>query len=156
MKSKNNPYWYKLIKLLKGKGIIETGLTIPYVMGAYEVLDQPLQNIDELIKKLVEEEIDKYPVIQKCIKIKQDVIMVEEKHICNKWDRDVKFESKSRKNKLFISTTTNLGTTIDTVASKLIGLYGNQIKDKTYSWDNEHKQWIKFSEEEVNLILSIK
>jgi hypothetical protein len=29
MESKNKPYWYKLIKLLKAKGIIGTGLTIP-------------------------------------------------------------------------------------------------------------------------------
>jgi hypothetical protein len=156
MDSRKNPYWYKLIKLLKAQKVITTGLTMPYVFGSYELLGQSFLDLNELIKHVLECDIDKYPVIQKCVEIKHDVLMVEEKQVCNKWIKEIRFESSSRKNKLFISTTTNLGSTIESICSKLNNLYGTQIKNKTYSWDNKEKQWVKFTKDEEERILSIK
>lgn len=79
--SKNaNPNWYKLIKVLKGKGTIKAGLIIPNIFGAYEILGQPFSNIEQLINHILQYPFDdKYPLIQKYSVIQQDILMVERK-----------------------------------------------------------------------------
>jgi len=155
--SKNaNPNWYKLIKFLKGKGTITTGLTIPYIFGVYEILGQPFSNIEELINHILKYPIDKYPLIQKCPVIQQDVLMVEKKEYCNKYEKAIKFENANRDNILFISPNTALGKTLDNLYSNLTALYSNPIERKHYSWDNKEKSWKKFSDEEIETILSLK
>src|SRR5690242_11037552 len=124
MESKSNPYWYKLIKLLKSKKIITTGLTIPYVFGAYEVLGAPFKDIDQLIISVRDSSTDKFPVIQKCPEILQHVIMTEAKEICNRYsDDDVRLASPSSGNILFISSNTNLGKTLEKVCWNLNANY---------------------------------
>ena len=152
-----NPYWYKLIKLLKRKGKITTGLTIPYLFGAYKLLDVPFSNLSTLISEVHNSVIDKYPIIQKCHEINQHVIMVEKKEICHKYyGKEVKLINKNENNFLFISSNTNLGKTLDKVSFNLNRLYLKPIKEDKFSWNNSSKSWIKFSDEEKELIMSIK
>ncbi|MBE0391306.1 hypothetical protein [Flavobacterium sp. PL002] len=147
-----NPYWYKLIKVLKENKTISTGLTIPYIFGAYEILGQPFSDIEELINHILENPIDKYPLIQKCHVIEQDVLMVERKEYCNKYSKAIKFENNDRNNILFISPNTDLGKTLDKLNSNLTSLYLNPIKREHYSWDNKAKEWKKFSDKEIEII----
>lgn len=152
----SNPLWYKLIKLLKSNGTIGTGLTFPYIYGAYELLGEPFESIKEILEHLLNNPIDKFPVIQKCNVIQQHVVMVEKKEICNKgYYNDVKFDNVKKDNKLFVSTNTDLGKTLDKVSSNLVAQYQNPIDRKHYSWDNKMKAWKVFTNEEIQMILSI-
>lgn len=153
----STPIWYKLIKLLKANGTIGTGLTFPFIYGAYELLDEPFADIKEILEHLLEVPIDKFPVIQKCHVIQQHVVMVEKKEVCNKgYYKDVKFDSLKKDNKLFISTNTDLGRTLEKVSSNLVGQYQNPIDRKHYSWDNKNKTWRVFNAEEIQMIISLK
>lgn len=154
--SNSNPFWYKLIKTLKANGTISTGLTIPYIYGAYEAIGEPFSNITELVDHVLLNPIDKYPLIQKCHVIQQDVLMVEKREYCNKYVKAIKFENSNRDNSLFISPNTDLGKTLDKVYSNLTALYSNPIERKHYSWNNREKTWQKFSEDEIKIIESIK
>lgn len=139
MNKNSNPNWYKLIKLLKGNGTITTGLTIPYIFGAYEILGNPFSSIEELINHVLLNPIDKYPLIQKCHVIQHDVLMMERKEYCNKYEKAVKFENANGDNALFISPNTALGKSLDNLYLNLEALYSNPIKRKHYSWDNKEK-----------------
>ena len=152
MSKNENPYWYKLIKVLKENRTITTGLTIPYIFGAYEILGQSFSNVEELIEHILENPIDKYPLIQKCHVIQQDVLMVEKKEYCNKYAKAIKFENAKRDNALFISPNTDLGKTLEKLYSNLTRLYSNPIERKHYSWDNKEKTWKKFSDKEIEVI----
>lgn len=157
MTHKANPYWYKLLKLLKQKGIINTGLTIPYIFGAYKIFNTPFANIPELLEEVINTPIDKFPVIQKCVVINQHVLMVEQKEICNKfYTKDIKLESKEKNNHLFISTNTDLGKTIERLSFNLTALYSVHIKNGNFSWNNSEKRWKPFSETEIGLLKSIQ
>lgn len=157
MTQKANPYWYKLIKLLKQKGIINTGLTIPYIFGAYRILNTPFADISEMIDEIINTPIDKFPVIQKCIVINQHVLMVEQKEICNKYyTKDIKLNNTANNNHLFVSTNTDLGKTLERLSFNLTALYNEHIKSGNFSWDNTEKKWKQFREDEIALIKSIQ
>ncbi|MGQ2981852.1 hypothetical protein [Flavobacterium sp.] len=152
-----NPLWYKLIKLLKQNGNITTGLTVPYIFGAYELHGQAFSSTEEMLNHILENPIDKYPVIQKCHVIQQHVLMVERKEICNKsYLKDIHIENSKKENKLFISTNTDLGKSFDKVSLNLSRTYLSPIERKHYSWDNKAKVWQKFSSLEIETIMSIK
>lgn len=150
------PYWYKLLKTLKANGTIGTGLTIPYIFGAYEVLGSPFSSIRELIEHILESPIDKSPLIQKCNVIHHDVIMALETEVCNKYVKAIKFENAKKNNALFVSPNTNLGTTLEKIYSSLSALYLNPIERKNYSWDETEKRWKKFDKKEIEAIQRIK
>jgi hypothetical protein len=152
-----NPYWYKLTKLLKQKGKINTGLTIPYIFGAYKLLGQPFENISGLLDELRKNPIDKYPVIQKCGTIHQHVIAVEEKKIYHKeYIKDVILRNTNNVIDLIVSSNTDIGKTDEAVYKKLTQLYKEPINQENYSWNNKEQKWKPFEKEEKDLILSIK
>ncbi|AYQ32042.1 hypothetical protein [Runella sp. SP2] len=152
-----NPIWYKLTKLLKGKRMINTGLTIPYIFGAYKLLGHPFDNIPELLDELRKHPIDKYPIIQKCGTINQHVIAVEEKKIYHKdYLKDVKLRNSNNEIDLIVSSNTDLGKTEETVYKKLTQLYNEPIGVEKFSWNNKEQKWMPFEKEEEDLILSIK
>lgn len=153
----HNPIWYKLTKLLKEEGKINTGLTIPYIFGAYKLLGQPFDNIPKLIDELRKYPIDKYPVIQKCGSIHQHVVAIEEKNIYHKgYIKDVKLRNSNNEIELIISSNTDLGKTKEVVYKKLTQLYKEPIINNNYSWNNREQKWKPFEKEEENLILSLK
>jgi hypothetical protein len=156
MPIKQNPFWYKLLKLMKKEGIIENGLTIPFIFGAYKIINRPFHNIQELLDEIHNTPIDKYPVLQKCFEIHQDVVVVEEKWQYNaKNIKEIKIKSLNSNNYLVISTNTNIGNTVEKISSSLTSLYGKAIENETFSWSNNKKEWIAFNDKEIELIKSI-
>ncbi|WP_159075841.1 hypothetical protein [Muricauda brasiliensis] len=157
MKRSQNPDWYKLTKLLKKEGLINTGLTIPYIFGAYELLGNPFEDIIDLLEEILKNRIDKYPVIQKCTAIHQHVVAVEERNQYHKsYLKDVKLLNAKNEIGLIISSNTNLGQTSELIYKNLNRLYKKPIDDKTYSWHHKKQEWRPFNKEEVRLIMSIK
>lgn len=152
-----NPIWYKLTKLLKERGQINTGLTIPYIFGAYKLLGQPLNSISNLLDELRKDPIDKYPVIQKCGTIHQHVVAVEEKKSYHKnYIKDVKLRNSNNEIDLIVSSNTSIGRTDKDVYKNLTQLYIEPIEGENYSWNNKEQKWKPFDQQEVNLILSLK
>lgn len=155
MNSKTIPYWYKLINHLKANGAITTGLTIPFIFGAYEALGCRFTTITQLIEHIYNSKTDKYPVIQKCPVIGQHVVMTEKKEICNKsYKKDIRFENPNG-NILFISTNTDLGKTLQKVCSNLTSNYVYPIERFEYSWNNMENNWKTFELDEIEMIKSI-
>lgn len=160
MTNLTNPYWYKLIKFFKTVEqpyTISTGLTIPFLFGAYKTLENPFQNIDALIKSIIESEIDKYPIIQRCHVIGKHVIMVEEKSKCNKEYKNFpRIEGENGKGVLLVSTNTNIGKTFEKVSNSLRLEYQDTIDKSEYSWSNGKGRWRKFERREEELIKTVK
>lgn len=156
MKRNQNPDWYKLTKLLKLRGEIITGLTIPYIFGAYKLLGKPFENISALLDELRKYQIDKYPVIQKCGTIHQHVIAVEDKHIYHKDHlNDIKLYNANKGIDLVISSNTELGKNEEMIYKNLTRLYKDPIDAGKYSWNNTIEKWKPFEEKEEKLILSL-
>jgi len=157
MENIQNPYWYKLTKLLKQKGKIDTGLTIPYLFGAYELLGKSPKDVSSIINEIRKYSIDKYPVVQKCGTIHQHVIAVEDKKIYNNaYIKDIKLRKTNEQVDLIVSTNTNLGKTEQEVYKNLTQLYDEPIKAKTFSWNNKEGKWKPFEKDEIDLIMSIQ
>lgn len=157
MKRIQNPDWYKLTKLLMQQGDITTGLTIPYIFGAYKLLGKPFENISELLDELRQVSIDKYPVIQKCGTIHQHVIAVEDKKIYHKhYLKDVKLLNAQDEIELIISSNTDLGKTKDMIYKNLTQLYGKYVDAGKFSWHFIEQEWKPFEKEEIEKILSIQ
>jgi hypothetical protein len=157
MNSNQNPAWYKLTKLLIQKGKIETGLTIPYIFGAYKLLGKPFENISGLIDELRKNKIDKYPVIQKCGTIHQHVVAVEDKKIYHKdYIKDLKLRNEINEIDLIVSSNTDLGKTDEMVYKNLTNLYKQYVDAETFSWNNKKQKWQPFEKDEIDLINSIK
>ena len=157
MKKYSNPDWYKLTKLLKEKKKINTGLTIPYICGAYKLLGKPFENFPAIIDELRKHYIDKYPVVQKCAVIHQHVVAVEDKKIYHKgYLKDVKLRNADNEIDLVISSNTDLGKTDELVYKNLAQLYSKHIEAETFSWNNKEQKWKPFEQDEKDLILSIK
>lgn len=159
MKKFENPYWYKLIKAFKAAEKpykISTGLTIPFLMGAYSLLEKPFENVEELVLSIYNSEIEKFPVIQKCPVIQKHVLMVEEKEICNKtYIKDVRFENSNGSNILFISyNSILLGKDLPKVIRNLNTEYSDAIKMGRFSWNNTNG-WSPFDEREKEIIKSV-
>ena len=154
---KYNPDWFKLTKMLRQKGIINTGLTIPYIFGAYKLLGQPFENISAMLDELRKYPIDKYPVIQKCGAIHQHVIAIEDKKIYHKnFIKDIKLRNANNEISLIISSNTEIGKTEEEVYKKLTQLYEEYTNTGKFSWNNREQKWNPFGKEEEELILSIK
>lgn len=155
-----NPDWYKILKLFKTVEEpyrINTGLTIPFIIGAYQLRDKPFENINSLIDYIIDIVIDKYPIIQRCHVINKHVVMVQEKQVCNRGyhTKYPKIKSKTSKNILFISTISNIGKTCGEICHSLNFEYKETIKRNEFSWSKEDKQWRKFHNREIELIKSI-
>lgn len=156
---KRNPYWYALLKLFKtveSPYRISTGLTVPFIFGAYRIIEQPFLTINELVITIRDSEINGYPIIQRCYVIGKHVVTVEGKEHYNKnQDKYVNFKANASNSRLFISSNTQLGKTIVKVCHNLTAEYCGPIQKEEYSWDNANKRWRKFTDTEIELIKSI-
>lgn len=156
---KRNPYWYALLKLFKtveSPYKISTGLTIPFIFGAYNMIEQSFLTIKDLAITIRDSEVNGYPIIQRCHVIGKHVVTVEGKEYYNKnQNKYVNFKANASNNRLFISSNSQLGKTIEKVCFNLTAEYWGSIQKEEYSWDNANKQWRKFTDREIELIKSI-
>ena len=121
-------------------------------------MGSPFENIEQLIRSIIDVEIDKYPIIQKCPDISKHVIMVEDKAYCNKYySKFPRIESEVVKSSLLVSINTpTLGRTLERVCFNLNSEYSDTIFKKKFSWSNINEQWREFEEQEIEMISSIK
>lgn len=154
----SNPPWFKLVKLLKKNGKISTGLTIPYIFGAYKLLGQPFVSIKQVVEHIHNSRIEEaYPVIQKCYEIEHHVVMPASTEYCNRnFKTEIKFKNPENGNILFVSSNTKLGNALSEVSRSLEANYLMPIKNQTFSWSKEDKSWIQFNKEEIDMIKSIQ
>lgn len=153
----NKPYWSILTNLLIKREEITTGLTIPYLFGAYKILGYQLKDIKELLTTILNSTAKEYPVIQKCDKIKFDVIKLTAKEVANRYEKSyLRIPSDKTKNILFRSYNTQLGNDLDKISVSLSALYQNPINEEKFSWSQGEKIWKSFEPSEIKLIQSIK
>lgn len=151
-----NPPWYKLIKVLKHKKIIETGLTIPYIFGVYKEIGTPFNSIEDLISHIMANPLDKYPVIDVCGKLEEPVVSIEDKSVYNKPKiYEAKLERRDGKSPLFVHPNTNLGKTLSSFISNLKVRYDDILIEERFSFNKKEKRYVKFESEEIEMIKSI-
>jgi len=151
------PYWSILTKRLKKDGTIKTGLTIPYLFGAYRILGFELNNIRDLLNYILDSQATDFPVIEKCDIIQHDVIKLEARNVANR-DRKKEFQESNKQtgNKLFASYNTNLGNSFEKVCAELSARYLDRIKEEKFSWSQKDTIWKKFEPGEIEIIQSVK
>jgi len=149
-----------LFKAAEPKYKISTGLTIPFIFGAYEKLGQPFNDINHLIETIIEARTGQFPVLQRCDVIGRHIIMLEDKSVCNRssynYSKEYSLENSAGEKVLFIDRNSwSLGRTIERVCSNLNAEYADPILGKRFSWDNKSKKWRKFEDGEIGLIESV-
>lgn len=135
-------HWSLLTKSLIEKGKITTGLTIPYLYGSYKRLGYEIGTIEDLLEEITKVRSDDIPIIEKCDKIKFDVVKPESKTLANKSrkkDDWVKIDDYPMP--LIISYNTNLGKEKKKIANSLKALYQIFIDAETYSWNQVKGEW---------------
>lgn len=158
------PYWYKLIKKLKEKDKIKTGLTIPYIFGAYKILGEPIKNVDELLGIILNSETNIKPALQRCWQIEHIVLMLDEKKEFNRpHTKDIAFPNNSGKKYLFVSmNASHLGKTPAEVSKNLTIEYEKHIFSAKCSWGknkndpNGKSGWVEIPDDEIEIIKSLK
>ena len=153
----NKPHWCLLISLMQKRGIIKTGLTIPYLYGAYKRLGYDINRIEDLLIAMCSASSKEVPVIGKCDVIHFDVVKPVEKALMHKsYSKDTKIAVDGQEKKLIISVTTRLGGDLKRVCTSLEALYQQRIDDEEYSYNLKENRWKKFSEGDYEMIDSVK
>lgn len=153
----NKPYWNILIKRLKADKTITTGVTIPYLYGAYRILGFQHNSIHDLLNLILDSRSQDFPVIERCDVILHDVVKLEEKNIANRNRRnEFKLSNRKTENSIFVSYNCNLGNTDKKVIAGLITKYQTQIDNEQFSWNNKGGIWREFNQLEIDVIAGIK
>lgn len=154
--------WYKQISYQKKKNLISNGLTIPFLIGTYELCGCYLvgqQNpIKFLFNEIINSEIGVCAVLQKCPNINQFVIGIESREFCEKYFKKEIYFDNSKDNKILIITqnASELGSDLMKIVDTLTDLYFENIDLGKYTWNNGDKIWQEFNEKDKNRILSAK
>lgn len=154
---KNNlPLWFRQISYQKNERIITNGLTIPYLIGIYQICNQPLNHnsIRTLIFEIKESILEECAVLQRCPYIRQYVIGVDDRQYCEHYmKKQIRFENSVGQSSLFVTQNANeLGNNLDRIVELFNNIYDNCISNAEFSWNNETKNWEKFTEYEIDLI----
>jgi hypothetical protein len=155
MTKDNLPIWYNQISFRKSKRIITNGLTIPYIIGSYNFLGHAY-SINELMNEIINSNLDKCAVIQKCPEIRQYVIGIEDKNFCEKYfQNEISFTNSDNVKSLIITqNASDLGNNLKKITDIFINLYKNDLDEGKYSWDNRNKGWIPLNDYEQRLIIN--
>lgn len=143
-------YWCELIKCLKIRGKISTGLTIPYLIGAKCLLEGKNVGNDGSIELLVEQirwsQTDKIAFFQECRDIRQYVIgLVERDHPYVKIGHT--FD-----NLVVTADAQIFGNSLKEIKAKMNVFWLEPIKKGRFSWNREEKDWEEFNSEEKKQI----
>lgn len=156
-----NIFWDRLIKYKKNEKEISFGLTIPYLVGANEIINNDLISKDDGIKRLIHgilnSKSEYVAVIQKCSNIRKYVIGIESLDKCNFFFKnDIQIYNSNKEPRIIITVNAkDLGNNIENIISKFNELYLDSIIESKYTWDYKIKEWTYFSEYEKNQIISI-
>jgi len=150
----NLPFWYILIDRLKRQKVISNGATIPYIIGAYELVDKSFlidgNSINYLLTDIVNSSTEQVAVIQLCPDIHQFVVGLDNKQFCEIYFKKEKsFTNSSNEKTLYITqNASNLGASIADIIKNLEDKYLSRVKERAFSWDNYKNEWRPFNKKE--------
>lgn len=151
----NLPIWYKQVLYQKENGIIGNGLTILYLIGTYKILNEELESpIKSLLNRIIESDLDKCAVLQKCPHINQYVIGIQDREFCERlMKKDIQFQNSNGNPSLFISLNAKkLGSKFDNIVTKFESSYLKLIRKDKFSWNKTSKEWEEFSQLDIETI----
>ncbi len=156
MNSKTTPLWFRQVTYQKKNRIITNGLTIPYLIGSYEVCGErlPENSIEFLMKEITEAELDKCAVIQKCPHIRQYVVGVDDRQFCETYMRkEILFKNGKGQTSLVVTQNAKeLGNDLNGLINQFENLYRLFTLQSEFSWNNETRAWENFAQSEIELI----
>ena len=155
----DTPFWFQLINYQKSKDIISNGLTIPYIIGAYQICNRNLNSnnpVQSLFLKIIESELNHCAVLQMCPNIRQYVVGIDDRQFCEQYMlTEISFSNIRGQSSLFITQNARqLGSNFDKVVEEFYRLYKTHINKQEYSWNKHDGIWQQFSPDEVALIKS--
>lgn len=158
MINKDYSLWYNQISIHKKMNRTDFGLTVPYLIGSYQICEQRSVSISLLLHDIIESDYEKCAVLQMCPDIHQYVIGLDDREFCIQFmKKNIQFFNSRGQLSLIISTNADkLGSNIDGVIQKFEELYSDQIMFSRFSWNLLKKEWIGFSEVETEIIFKGK
>ncbi|KZS39210.1 hypothetical protein AWE51_11690 [Aquimarina aggregata] len=151
----DSPIWYEQIAFQKKNKYITNGLTIPYLIGIYKLLNHTLENpIKSLLNKIIESDFDKCAVLQKCPQIGHYVVGIDNREFCERFmKKDIQFRNSKGNTSLFITlNANNLGDNVEKIIKEFENLYSELIQNDQHSWNNKLKKWEEFGQSEIERI----
>lgn len=148
MTASTKPYWHKILSHYENKGYISNGLTLPYLIGSLQIIDNDANLCS--IKEMIESFDDYGCTILKCDNIGEYVIGTLDKETFD--DRALYFNIGNR----IIVTDDSLNhiKSVDELIIFFKDLYEYIIEDKGYSKENNN--WSNFNDVETAKILEFK
>ncbi len=148
------PIWLNQIKNQKKNGLIEFGLTIPYLIGCYKVYGNRI-SLEEFLNIVIETDSEFCAVIQKCTTTKQYVLGYDKTEFCEKYmSKCIKFKNHKHRYSLFITLNAiELGNDISNLKKTFEKLYKKILYENKYNWNNNLKDWEEFSKKQEQIII---
>lgn len=146
--------WCKLIQFFERNNYIHNGLTLPYLIGAIDLLEGRTLSLKQLISELIDTQGDKRSTIMLCDHIGEYVIGIldSESEMYYK-----KFKTNSFKifeNLIVLDSSLSNCKTVINLVNIMEQRYNQIINSKNYS--KVHGQWTKFIEDDLNNIRTFK
>jgi len=154
------PLWYSLIIELK-KERLTIGPTIPYLIGAYKTVNKPFaisrEGMEAFLETVINSQVDKVPILQKCPELREYVIGLEKKEIAERYyTKEIYLKSQSGGNGLYLTqNASSLGKTPNEIAINLNGLYQTYIMTQKFSFDQLERSWVNFNPSQQDFIKQV-
>lgn len=158
--SKIYPLWYRQITYQKKNRIITYGLTIPYLIGSYQICGEtlPKNPIEFLILEIINTDLDQCAVIQKCPYIRKYVVGVEQRQFCETYMRkEIQFKNSKGQTTLIVTQNAKeLGNDFKGLINQFEKLYKPYTAISKFTWNNKIKSWENFTQTEIEIIKKVK
>lgn len=158
MKNKN-PLWYNLISTFKNENMINNGLTIPFLIGAYQFksIGEKTFSIQSVLSEIVNSRTELKPVLQHCPDIHQFVISLKSEEIYNTdFKEDFAFKNPFGERTLVITQNASaLGSSVEDISNSLFPKYASCLQAKEFSWSGYEQTWKRFNDKETKLIKTV-
>jgi hypothetical protein len=164
MSENTQPFWYRLIVSEKDKGLIDNGLTIPYIIGAKSLADDSYNVNTESVRLLLDEIVgsstEKTAFLMFCNdRLEEFVIALMEKNEAKEMseNRISFYNSDTGEKTFFISLNAEnrgLGTEIEEISANLNSRYLKFLKESRFSRQGK-TNWKEFDVEQVKRIKAL-
>lgn len=150
-------FWYKLIEAARKKDIILDGLTVPFIVGAYEHINPGFVAGGNAVQKLLAEIAasgTEEKAVLKYSPNNQYIITLRDAAFCKAHlAKQLVFKNKKRKPSLYATTEVAFfGNTIEAISKALNEEYKTFMARGTFSWDDKLRGWQTFSDAEMEVI----
>lgn len=157
------PFAFTLINLLKDKGVITTGITIPFIIGAYKIakhdsIEVNLKFIQEVFADIVATAKDTKFFICTCNHINQHVITIltqEDTDVTGHYSTYQHIKNSDGVPVLYFEENFDIAyPSLDKISQFYWLKYEHILKEQVYSYRSTENKWIKFSDTELGCIIS--